>query len=258
MRRVLDILGAVPGTPFRGFTIGYLWFLLFCVVASVAVALSPVNRVYIWVPACFLAGAVMVLPVLAMYSRSFARSLRRAQDGDYWVRWEYEGDEWELFEEYQWREAQRETRIARYFTLGLVVIGGGIAGLTSRDVLMAGAIGGMLLLCGLLVIAQTYVLGLVRYRRRHHAAGEVRISPSGVLQPRGFTPISAFNLRLVGATVEPSEVRGPSMLKLVVGSMSEHLTTRTSELRVPIPYGKESEAAELVNRLLGARAAGVS
>lgn len=257
MERVLNILGAAPGTPFRGFTIGYFWFLLLCAIAAGVVALSPVNPVYIWVPACFVAGAPIVLAVLAFYSRSFAREQRRMRDGEYWARWEYQGDEWSRFEEREWREAQRETRLARYFTVGLVVIGGGVAGLVSRDLLMAGAIGGTRLLCGLLVMGQTYFLGLMRYRRRHQAMGEVRISPGGILQPRGFIPLSALNLKLVKAEVEPLDDRGPSMLTLVVGSMSENLVTRTSEFRVPIPYGKESEATELANRLLGASAAGV-
>lgn len=255
---MLTILGAVPGAPFRGFTICYLWFLLTCAIATGIIAVSPVNPVYIWVPGAFLGGAPVVLLVLALYSRSFARAATDMREELFWLRWQYQGDEWARFEEYVWRETQRETRMARYFTLGLVVIGGGVAGLASRDLLLGAVIGGVLFLCGLGVMGQTYLVGLHRYRRRHQAAGEVRVGPKGVLQPRGFTPISSFNLSLIDAKVEPLGEPGPSMLRLVLGSMTEDSITRTSEFRVPIPYGRESEATELAYRLLGASAAGVS
>lgn len=122
----------------------------------------------------------------------------------------------------------------------------------SRDPLVALATFGIFFSIGLLVTLQTWGAARWRYARRHRAVGDVYISTTGVLQPRGYPAYSGFNLKLTVAEVEPGD---PDTLRLQVSSYTEDALTRSSDIRIPVPYGREDEAREVAQQLLGASAA---
>ena len=135
--------------------------------------------------------------------------------------------------------------------IGLVIalIVAALAYRGSRDPLVTLAAFGMFLGIGVLVTVQTWGVARWRYQRRHRAAGDVYISTTGILQPRGYLPYSGFNLKLTMAEVVPGD---PDTLHLQVSSMTEDALTRKSDIRIPVPYGRENEAYEVAQQLLGA------
>jgi hypothetical protein len=101
---------------------------------------------------------------------------------------------------------------------------------------------------GLAVSATSYLFGRLRFRRRDTRTGEVLFSERGVLQPSGYLPFRGVNLTLVDVVIEDGE---PAVLRFRVGSVTENFTTREQVFRVPIPKGREADAADLAAYLQG-------
>jgi hypothetical protein len=168
------------------------------------------------------------------------------------VHWTYAADEWARFEEAEWQREQSSLRVFPIVGIVIALVVAGLAYLGSRDPLVTLAAFGIFLGIGVLVTLQTWGAARWRYARRHRAAGDVFISTTGILQPRGYLPYSGFNLKLTVAEVESGD---PDTLRLQVSSYTEDALTRSTDFRIPIPYGREDEAREVAQQLLGASAA---
>jgi hypothetical protein len=168
------------------------------------------------------------------------------------VHWTYVADEWTRFEEAEWQRETRNVKVYPIFGIIIALVVAALAYVGSRDVLVTLAAFGIFIGIGVLVTLQTWGVARWRYARRHRTAGDVYISTTGILQPRGYLPFSGFNLRLSVAEVEPGD---PDTLRLEVSSYTEDATTRRSDIRIPVPYGRENEAREVAQQLLGASAA---
>jgi hypothetical protein len=251
MNRFLRALGAVPGYPLRPFIIGLLCFTLACAVTATALFLAPVEPFWWILPTCFLASCVFSLVVIALISRPYVRDIETIRENPL-IHWVYAADEWARFEEAAWQREQRDVRIYPIVTVIIALVVAGLAYLGSRDPLVTLAAFGVFVGIGVLVTLQTWGVARWRYMRRHRAAGDIYISATGILQPGGYLPYNGFNLRLTIAEVEPGD---PDTLRLQVSSYSEHAVTRTSNIRVPVPYGREDEAREVAQQLLGISAA---
>jgi hypothetical protein len=251
MSRLLRLLGAVPGYPLRPFIIGLLWCTLAFGIVAVAMFITPVEPFWWIVPACFIASCVFSLGVIALISRPYVRDLDTIRE-NHLVHWIYAADEWARFEEAEWQREQRDVRIYPIVSVIIALVVAGLAFLGSRDPLVTLAAFGIFVGIGMLVTLQTWGTARWRYMRRHRAGGDVFISETGILQPRGYLPYNGFNLTLTVAEVEPGD---PDTLRLQVSSYSEHAVTRSSDIRIPVPYGREDEAREVAQQLLGISAA---
>ncbi|HYI14391.1 MAG TPA: hypothetical protein VEX37_03300 [Thermomicrobiales bacterium] len=251
MNRLLRVLGAVPGYPLRPFIIGLLWFTLVCAVTATALFFAPVEPFWWIVPACFVASCLFSLAVIALISRPFVRDIDAIRE-NHLVHWVYAADEWARFEEAAWQRETRDVRMYPIFGLVIALVVAALAYIGSRDPLVTLGAFGLFAGIGLLVTLQTWGMARWRYMRRHRAAGDVYISTTGVLQPRGYLPYSGFNLKLTIAEVEPGD---PDTLRMQVSSYTEDAITRSSDIRIPVPYGREDEAREVAQQLLGISAA---
>lgn len=241
------MLGAVPGYPLRPYIIGVLWFMVACAIVSPALYLAGLEPVWWIVPACLVASCLVSLTITALISRPYVRDIDAIHE-NHLVHWIYAADEWARFEEAEWQRDQRNTRIYPLFSLILALVVAALAFVGSRNLLVTLGTFGLFMGIGLLITVQTWGAAKWRYARRHKAAGDVYISMTGVLQPRGYMPYNGFNLKLTTAEVETGD---PDTLRLVVSSYTENAVRRSSEFRIPIPYGREDEAREVAQQLLG-------
>jgi hypothetical protein len=180
-------------------------------------------------------------------SRPIVRDMRQILRGDHFAHWRYSAEEWARFDDAEWGRARREARLAPLFGLVLAIVAGGIAGFSSGDPVAGLALGGILLAIGFVVATTTWIGGRLRHRRHSGSPVDVYVSALGVIQPHGYTPIKAMNVRLANAEVVSGEV---TTLRLTTESTTEDLTTRSSVVRVPVPGGREEEAARVARRLL--------
>jgi hypothetical protein len=244
--RIADGLGLTRGNPLRPFVIGYLWFNLITSAAALVLFALDLDFVYVFLALMWPLGAPIVLTVIWFVNRPFARDLNELRQGNYIARWELTADELSRFEDAEWRRARRDAKIAPAFGLMLAVLLGAFTLAFTEDIAIAGLAAGIGLAIGLTVATTSYLFGKLRFHRRDTRAGDVRFSERGVLQPSGYLPYRGFNLTPIEILVEDGD---PSMLRFRVGSVTENLTTREQEFRVPIPNGREAEAADLAARL---------
>jgi hypothetical protein len=246
MERVLTLLNAVPGNPLRGFVIGYLWFVLGCLAAVAIILASGIDVVWALVAGAFAATAVVVLPILAFFSRPIAKDIARIRER-HLAHWTYADDDWGRFEQDAWRRTRREAALFPLFAIVLALVTGVIAWLAASDVLAGLLAAGAFLGIGLVAAATTLISGRIRLARRRRVTGDVYISDTGVLQPSGYMPFRGFNQRLTEVAVEEGQ---PPSLRFVTESWSDSGLPRTSEFRIPVPPGHEDDARSLAATLL--------
>jgi hypothetical protein len=246
MHQVRVILGIVPGSPFRTFMLGYYALMGVALVASLGLYLAGVNPLWSLIVLLPIAIAPIVVPVVALVSYSYLGGMRELLAGNGWARWEYSPQEWRDFAEAEWRRARREARLGPFYTLILAAGFGGVVGFIAHDLgaalLMAGIIG----VAGLVTSAGIWLAGRWRYRRRNAGAGAVLVGPDGIYSRGQYTAFHAFNVRLQQVEVEPGD---PATLFVATSSHTEYGATRSYETRVPIPAGREQEAATIAERL---------
>jgi hypothetical protein len=251
MNRFLRVLGAVPGYPLRSFIIGVLIALIAFAVAAIAFSMTSLEPVWWIVPACLAGSCLFSLAIIALISRPYVRDIDAIRE-NHLVHWIYAADEWARFEEAAWQDEQRDVRMYPLFSAIIALVVAALAFVASRDLLVTLAAFGVFIGIGIIVTVQTWGTARLRYARRHKAGGDVYISQTGILQPRGYMPYNGFNLRLTAAEVVPGD---PDTLKLVISSYTEDLVTRSAEYEIPVPYGREDEAREVAQQLLGISAA---
>jgi|GEM_PF-7077676 len=244
-------LGAVPGYPLRGFIIGVLVVMLVCAIAAPVLYIADLEPVWWIVSACFAGSCLFSLIVIALISRPYVRDIDTIRE-NHLVHWEYAADEWARYEEAEWQRGQRDARMYPIFSLILALIVAGITFVSSRHMLLTLGAFGLFLGIGAIITLQTIGTASWRYARRYKAHGDVFISSTGILRPSGYLPYNGHNLRLIAAEIEPGD---PDMLRLEVSSYTEHAVPRTSAFRIPVPYGREGEAREVAQQLLGISAA---
>ena len=246
--RIYDGLGFTRGNPLRPFMLGYTWFNVAAVLVALGLIAFELSWVYVWLALMWPLGALIVLPIIWIVNRPYARDLNELRSGVFVARWEPSPEEWTRFEDAEWARARRDAKLAPTFGLILAVFLGAFTFAFTEDVTFAGLAAGIGYAIGLAVAATSYLFGKLRYQRRDTRTGEVRVSDRGVLQPNGYLPFRGVNVIPIEILVEDGE---PSVLRFRVGSVTEHLTTREQEFRVPIPYGREAEATDLAARLMG-------
>jgi hypothetical protein len=244
--------------PFRGLIrAGVVFILLVVAVELVIFAAHPGAGVAF--PAALLGGllaliALVITVLLGITGRRYQDHARQILAGDYIARWHYARGEWSQY-------VLRERAITIWVALIFLPITLGIAGvifLVSRathDPVLAATlpiflVAGVAFLAGLVYA----LFGGRTYARRARLANDTYISHLGILRPDGYQPLRAWGYHLAAAHVEPGT---PSRLRLTLqfGRAGKWLallgTVPTQwDVRVPVPFGQEAEAAEVAVRLL--------
>jgi hypothetical protein len=127
---------------------------------------------------------------------------------------------------------------------------GSAARITPRDLILAGALFGILFAIGLLLAATTWIGGTMHDRRAPTQAPKVVVSALGVISPTGYLPIQWLNVRLADVEIVPGEEGKLTTLRFTAESTTDRLTTRSSSFQAPIPQGRVAEAAVLAQRLM--------
>jgi hypothetical protein len=250
VRRIERLLGAVPGNPLRPFILGMLWLLVGCLLAAGVLYALDVYFIYLLLALIFAAVFLFVLPITALVTRSYVRDMDRLLAGAYLARWPVDDAVWGRHAAQEWRRARDFARRGPLYTLVLALGIGGAAGVLyaftaggTRDaVLTALGVGGVIVVVGLLVSGGSYLAGRWRYARRERLRGDVLIGIAGVYQHGVYTPFEGFNLRLARAELEPGD---PAALHFVTQTLTQYGARQAAEARVPVPPGKDAEAADL-------------
>jgi hypothetical protein len=248
--------------PFRGLIRGCVYFVLL-VVAFVAFDLVVLvgHPDAAWALPAALAGAGLalaaVIAIIAMVVAGQRRShlTRQLLAGDYLVRWHYAQGEWQQFVT---QERTRSTRIALIF-LPFVLGFAALLALLSHvwdDPLLGGSIPLFLLFAAAFLVV--LVAGRPAFARRMRLTGDTYIGPLGVLRPDSLLPLHGALYHLAAADVvhgRPSHLRLRLRLGRVGGLLALLGNAPTEwEVRVPVPYGHEAEAAQVAAQLRGAGA----
>jgi hypothetical protein len=244
--------------PFRGLIrAGVVFILLVAAVEAMIFAVRP--SAIVLLPAALL-GALLTLAALALVvllavvGRRYGERARQILAGDYLARWHYAHGEWARFVTRERAITVRVALILLPVTLGIAVA----IFLVSRathDPIIAGN------LPIFLVAAASFLAGLVyalfggrAYARRARLTGDTYISYTGVLRPDGYQPLYTMGYHLAAAQVEPGR---PSSLRLTLqlGRAGKWLALIGTipmlwDVRVPVPFGQESEAAAVAAQLL--------
>lgn len=243
MVRASETLGLGPGIPWRPFTLRLLViFGLAVAFAAVIVAFEPIWALI----AAIIAAAVLVsLCVIVPFGRVYGRGMRRLLAGEAWVRWQFDGAEWEAFSAQELARSRTGSKFGVAVSSLLAILIGFIAALSGgfgETMLLAD---GLVLGVGWLVSLGILVAGRVRYARRRGEVGDVTIGPLGGYHPGRYRPLAGFNLRPRAVELETGSPPNP---KFETESRSQY-GNRTQVFRVPVPAGREAEASVLADRL---------
>jgi hypothetical protein len=241
-----EVLALTPGNPLTPLTVALAVLLvaLPLVVAPVLLiaGFDPVGVLFLLLFG--VAIVLMCLWVAVAAGRGYARGLAQLTGGDAWARWHTTPAERRRFAAEERALARRTAgRYLAYTVLGSValatlacVFGGGAQG-----ALLGLAVAGVV---GIGATTLTYYLDFARPSTGPAGSDDVSIGPPGVYQLGRFRPFAGPGRRLVGAELVPGI---PPVLRFTVAERVRYGTVH-SEVRVPVPAGRETEAAALVDR----------
>jgi uncharacterized membrane protein (DUF485 family) len=242
------------GNPFRGLIRGCVLVLMLAVAFDLVVLVG--YRAAAWARPAALIGAALALAAgvallaLVVTGQCYSQRSRQLLAGDYLVRWHYAQGEWQQFVT---QERTRSTRIALVFLPLMLGIAALLALLSqvSHDPFLEGSIPVFLLLAaGFLVVL---VAGRPAFARRMHLTSDTYIGPLGVLRPDSYLPLHGTLYHLAAAEVvhgRPSQLRLRLRLGRAGGVLAFLGNAPTEwEVRVPVPYGHEAEAAQVAAQL---------
>ena len=239
-------LALTPGNPMNPVTLLVLGFF-----AAMLLGFPPVMLALglgvggtLFVTAFIVATAVLCGGLMVALARRYARDFERLLAGGHWVHWRLGPGERERFVAQEGERTRREADSYVPYAAGFAVLGALVVGVAGGS-LTAGLLGlagfGAV---GLLVVATTYLWGGARERRGARDLDDVYLGDLGIYQLGRYTPVRGFNVFLTAVEARPG---APAVLAFTIGSRTRY-GTRTTEVRVAVPAGREAEAATLAER----------
>lgn len=183
-------------------------------------------------------------------SRSSAKKPHWSNDSNQaWVHWEYTPEEWALFDRVDWRSAQLRYWLPNVIVpVALFLLS---ALLFQAGVFQVGVLGAvsfiLIVVMGVLFMVRVYDYGEARKRhkaRRHQTQLRVTLARKGVWEAGTFFELSG--LRTVRLTSQPTVLCFRCRHKTY--DRTNNTTYNYSTVNVPVPHGRENEAAQLVER----------
>lgn len=211
--------------------LGGVSFTVVLVVLTIAAALAFV-------------GIVLVI-YSARQGRVYEQDIQHMLAGKCWAHWHIGADE--AHHAAAAERAESDTQawhlIAGGFGIGAVVAV--IVALAGVDALGGLVAGGVFGLAGVISGSATYLSGRVRYRPAIGQSGDIYISAVGVYQGGHYLPFKGFNLHPISARLRSTS---PEVLEITTASQGRYGTT-TATVPIPVPSGREAEAAAIIDRL---------
>lgn len=170
-----------------------------------------------------------------------------------WAHWDYDADEWELFDTVDWETARRKYWLPNGVgTLVYLLLVGILALLFASSAFMRVLIPAMALLVVLFLLfglrLYPYSEAKKRYQARQNQAQPHRVtfSEQGVWEAGTYFPLNEIflHLRKVKLTAQPCVLHFSREKERPGGATNTDLDT----LRVLVPRGREEEAAQLMQR----------
>lgn len=177
--------------------------------------------------------------------RSRGRALERLQDGrDLLLHWNYTADEWQSFTaEEEVRERSAKWRLFGVVAFFCLVFGLGFPLFDPED----GWIVTLMLLAVLALCALAIVAGeLLRKHQLRSGTAEVRLAEDGMLLAGELHVWKGWDARVE----EVGVVEGHPPCLTITYSTPSHNHRQITTVRVPIPHGKEAEAADVAARFV--------
>jgi hypothetical protein len=232
--------------PFRKLMLGMLVALvLLGGYALVALLLGEEPRNLPVLASIIVSGVLLItLPIMFWFSSLEWTVIRRMLAGDYLVRWTYGVQEWRDFAEDAWARARRIDGLVLGALVLVVLVpafcigagNGSHPGLFGQVIVVVGIVA----LVGLMMFGNDYWL----YRQRLRGAGEVLVSRAGMLRPEGFVLL----VGLYKVTLKPGYQTILNLECRQQVSQNGVPQTRYQTYEVPVPYGHEAEAEQLVQQ----------
>ncbi len=244
--------------PFRGLVRALAAFILLVAAAELVIVVAHPGGTALLtaevIGVVLALAALVALALLAATGRRYGERARQMLAGDYLMQWHYARGEWAQFVA---RERAITVGVAVIFlplTLGCAAIVFVLSQIM-RDPIVANSLPILLVAAAAFFGGLVYALAGGRvYARRARLSGDAYISRLGILLPDGYRPLHALGYHLAAAVLEPGS---PSCLRLTLqlGRRARLLalvgTVPTQwDVRVPVPYGREAEAAQVAAQFL--------
>jgi|GEM_PF-3933995 len=186
---------------------------------------------------------LIILPILYFTGRRFLKEMEALVGGEYIVHWQLDQAEWQRYAASDWARARRYARQTALWTAGLGLGFSLLLGFTSGE--LVGVllwVGGGCVLLGLLLGGLIWQLSRSTYDRRMATTGEVYVGPNGALNAGTYHPWAGFGIQLEAVRLGESD---PAEVIFTIRTQAGKTTT-TNDVHIPVPRGREEEAARLV------------
>lgn len=185
-------------------------------------------------------------------SRMEANQLRQMLAGDYLAHWNYTDEEVRQFSQHEAVRTHKDMRFSFFFAIVFGLVVGGLLGLLTRLLTPGLLAGGFAFLLGIALVLQDSGRGKA-YVYPGRGIYEIYIGQQGIYQPGKFCSL----MYLADVKLESDNPPQTILFYILTSSYSYrsrphdfNLKTayNTAPVRVGVPYGREAEAQELVER----------
>lgn len=191
---------------------------------------------------------LIMLPIFWTTGRRYLREMQELVGGQHLAHWQVDPADWERFTEEDWLRGRREAIRTPLWIVGIglacclviVWLGGG---LNEAVLFMAAIFAGLAALIGGVMYASVRST----YQQRLRTPGEIYIGAKGVLNGASYHSWVGFGVSLTGVALEESD---PYAICFQITTNAGE-NTSTTEVRVPVPRGREEEAVRLVAQFHG-------
>ncbi len=183
-------------------------------------------------------------------SRSSAKKPHWSDDDNKaWIHWEYTPEEWALFDRVDWRSAQLRYWLPNVIVpVALFLLSALLFQVGVLQVGVLGAVSFMLIVVmGVLFMVRVYDYGEARKRhmaRLQQTQRRVTLARKGIWEAGTFFELS--DLQTARLTSQPTVLCFRCRHKTY--DRTNNTTYKYSTVNVPVPRGRENEAAQLVER----------
>ncbi len=228
----------IEGTWFViGITLFYLVMVLDLSTLHVGV---PQSRPLIAVSVTVFVASILLLPFFYKRRKRYLDGVRQHMEGNHWVHWQYAISEWRKYEEVEWKRSRTAAFMLPFGVVAVALLLASLSGWSwNRIQLFIPMFVAFALFVGVLM----YAFGRLALFRNSQTPGEVYIGKDGIYFNSKDTVWNITRAN-VGEVKIPKEIPITLQVRVISGAIG----FGTSEVRIPIPVGREQEAREIVGK----------
>jgi len=232
-------LGLDLPTSTRGMTMAALGLLALALVAVQLVwffgGAEKIMGLFIAISLAFVAGIFAATGIYLSIMQ--ASQLRQMLAGDYWAHWNYTDQDVRHFSQHETVRTKKDMRFSFFFAIVFGLVVGGLMWLLTSSQAFGLLTGGFAFLLGIALFLQDAGRGKA-YVYPEPGVNEIYLGQQGVYQPGKFFPFD----HLLRVELEGGDPPLTLLFYIVVSTYSK------APVRVGVPYGREAEAKQLVER----------